>query len=105
MAAGDKPPCDFWGVSGTHTTALGVTMEQFARHLSGGSVGRNIIIDDTKLEGRFDIGLDYARDPLVLSDLPGILTALQEQLGLKLESREGPEPFVVVDRIERPTPD
>ena len=37
------------------------------------------------------------------SNAPRLLAALQEQLGLKLESQLAPEPVLVIDRIEPPT--
>jgi len=74
-----------------------------------------VVIDRTDLDGRFDVTLDFApeRAPLPAatdvappaSDKPSIFTALQEQLGLRLESGRGPVDVVVIDRIERPTED
>jgi len=46
-----------------------------------------------------------APTPPVDPDAPGFITALQEQLGLKLESARGPVEVMVIDRFERPTLD
>ena len=85
----------------------GRTMAQLAANLAG-RVNRTVI-DRTGLTGTYDIVLRWAPDNL--SAVGGdqkeasIFTALQEQLGLRLESQQGPVEFLIIDRIERPTPD
>ena len=66
-------------------------------------VGRRIV-DETGLAGEFDINLEWARGPNDTTR-PGVFTALQEQLGLRLESSRGPVNVLVIDSISRPTPD
>ena len=75
-----------------------------------GSLKRELnapVIDNTGLEGEFEILLRWNADNLpALSDpaLPStVFTALQEQLGLKLEPRREPLEVLVIDSIERPT--
>lgn len=63
------------------------------------------VIDKTGLNGVFDVKLEWAPDPANPGDRVAIFTALQEQLGLKLEPTRGPVDVVVVESIERPTPD
>jgi uncharacterized protein (TIGR03435 family) len=62
------------------------------------------VVNRTGLTGKFSIHLEYAPDPAV-DDAAGrsIFTALQEQLGLKLEPARGPREFLVIDRVERPS--
>ena len=93
------------------------TMALFTRFLSQ-RLGRTII-DKTNLTGRFDIQLQWTpgvgenpfdpggrtlpqRQP-DSADL-SIFTAIQHQLGLKLESTKGPVDFLVIDRVEQPSP-
>ena len=60
------------------------------------------VVDRTGLTGTFDIDLKWSATG---DDGPSIFTALQEQLGLKLEPSKGPFEVVVIDAIRRPTPD
>jgi uncharacterized protein (TIGR03435 family) len=64
------------------------------------------VVDQTGLTGAWDLDLRFNPD-LSLSDSrsPTIFTALQEQLGLKLESTRGSVEVLVIDAVERPTPD
>jgi uncharacterized protein (TIGR03435 family) len=100
--------------SGTHIssergtlTAKGVTMADLARTLtqeSGNELGRDVV-DKTDLPGRYDVELKWTPTDSDPSAEPGpsIFTAVQEQLGLRLESTKGPVEVLVVDRIEMPS--
>jgi len=64
------------------------------------SVVRTAIVDRTGLQGMFALDLEWPTDqPLAIS------TALQQQLGLKLEPERGPVDVVVIDHIEQPVED
>lgn len=65
------------------------------------------VVDRTGLTGTYDIELEWAPEatPEVASERPTIFTAVQEQLGLRLETSRGPVQMLVIDRAERPTPD
>ncbi len=65
---------------------------------------RTLILDKTDLEGLFRIDLQWTSDRIGASTTDGkasIYTAVQEQLGLKLEARRGPLDVLVVDFAER----
>jgi len=68
----------------------------------GNQLGR-IVWDKTGLRGVYDWTLDWDPDPTADSTLPSLLTALQEQLGLKLEPQKGPMETLVIDNVERPS--
>lgn len=65
------------------------------------------LLDKTNLPGLFDIRLHFIAEapgaPPSDSPVPNVFDALQEQLGLKLDSSKGPVEFLVIDRVERPT--
>jgi uncharacterized protein (TIGR03435 family) len=80
----------------------------------GGMTGRSVV-DRTGLSGAWDFSMTYAPDPgrgapppdapAADSNAPSLFTALQEQLGLKLESTKAPIEVVVIDSVERAVPD
>ncbi|MCU1233295.1 MAG: hypothetical protein JWP63_1262 [Candidatus Solibacter sp.] len=63
-------------------------------------VGRPVV-DRTGLTGLFEFRLDFSVTPN--DDRPNLLSALQEQLGLKLESSRGPVEIFVIDHLEKPS--
>ncbi|HEY6392831.1 MAG TPA: M56 and DUF3738 domain-containing protein, partial [Bryobacteraceae bacterium] len=79
-------------------------------------LGRTVL-DKTGLTGQYDIKLEFTPEdgpgrgpgdgaeaaPPPDATGPSIFTALQEQLGLKLESSKGPVEIIIIDRIEKPT--
>jgi len=93
-------------------SAGGTTFGQFANLMSG--VLRRTVVNKTALSGAFDFDLRWTPDqpvqkpgaldtPAVDPNGPSIFTAVQEQLGLKLESQKGPVDLLVIDRAERPS--
>ena len=85
----------------------GVTMAEFARDLSAlPEVGGRIVVDKANLKGKFDFTLQWTPDPTPTpdSEFPSLLTALREQLGLKLEMAKEPVDVIVIDSVELPTP-
>jgi uncharacterized protein (TIGR03435 family) len=115
---GDPMPC---GVRiGMGNMAVGgSTLAQFANSL-GMFTGR-VVQDRTGLPGTYDFTLTWTPDQMpqrppgaptdqpirangvdIDPNGPSLFTAVQEQLGLKLDSQKGPVPMLVIDRIEKP---
>jgi len=64
------------------------------------------VTDATGLTGSFEWRLTFKSRVQFIGDaVPSIYTAVQEQLGLKLEPRTGPVDVLVIDSVEMPTPD
>jgi uncharacterized protein (TIGR03435 family) len=81
-----------------------------------------VVVDRTGLKGNYDVLVEWTPDrrpfaaatdlppglpvpPPPLAGGPSIFTALQEQLGLKLQSERGPVEVLLIDRIEKPRED
>jgi uncharacterized protein (TIGR03435 family) len=88
-------------------SARAISFEQFAILLS--RTIRRPVVDRTNLTGPFDFDLMFLPEsptpsPVpVPADAPSIFTAVQEQLGLKLDPRRVPTDVIVIDNVERPT--
>jgi uncharacterized protein (TIGR03435 family) len=61
------------------------------------------VIDHTGIGGDFDVNLEWSPQQISETSGPSIFTALQEQLGLRLEAGRGPVEMIVVDSIEKPS--
>lgn len=66
---------------------------------------RRRVVDRTGLTGTFNFFLQYNRGQKLDSPHPSLFTALEEQLGLRLESAKGPVEFIVIEKASQPTPD
>jgi bla regulator protein BlaR1 len=124
MQPGMRPECGMMNGPGKMMGG-GTTMAQLANSLSQ-FAGRTVI-DRTGLSGTFDFELEFTPDPGLRGRGPGgglppappapgservvdpagtsIFTAVQEQLGLKLDSQRGPVPVLVIDSVSQPTED
>ncbi len=115
---GEAPRCGV-GLGPGSLAMGGQPMTAVAAQLSR-LVGR-IVVDKTGLSGEYNLTLTYAPDPGLLGrgdlpplvngappsfpDRPSIFAAVEEQLGLKLESTKGPVDVLVIDKAEKPTQD
>ena len=93
---------------GNTLTAGGYPMSEFQRFLTGRT--QRPVIDRSGLAGAWDFELTFAPPDVTAEaaaerNIPSLFTALQEQLGLKLDATRGPAEVLVIDRVERPTPD
>jgi uncharacterized protein (TIGR03435 family) len=101
-------------------TAGGQPIEQLARMLAP-QLGRPVY-DKTGLNGAYDFELVFMPEggrgmpigppppgapplPPIDPDAPSLFTAIQEQLGLKLEAGRGPVDVIVIDSVQPPTED
>jgi len=88
-------------------SARAISFEQFATLLS--RTIRRPVVDRTNLTGAYDFDLTFAPEsptpsPIpVPADAPSIFTAVQEQLGLKLDPQRVPTDVIVIESVERPT--
>jgi uncharacterized protein (TIGR03435 family) len=87
-----------------HVTTGKATMERLAKILS--SYAGRPVKDDTGLMGSYQINLEWTPDsvaPDSAAEAPLLVTAVQEQLGLRLEPRKAPMEVLVIDHAEKPS--
>jgi uncharacterized protein (TIGR03435 family) len=98
------------GTPSMQLRGYGVTVSMLARSLA--STVYQQVEDDTGIVGSYDVSMDYAPynendndllTPKPDTGVPSLFTAMQEQLGLKLEARKGPIEVFVIDRAEKPS--
>jgi uncharacterized protein (TIGR03435 family) len=93
-----------FGVGRTHFDSQGLGTTSIAEELS--KITGRVVVDKTGLTGRYDFKLLWTADdaPATDGDPPTLFTAIQEQLGLKLESAKEPVPVLVIDHVDQPSP-
>jgi len=93
-----------------HLTAQTISMPDLEVILT--QITGRTVLDKTGLKGNYDVTLNWAPvdgQPTLLNGVPqeetrpSIFTALQEQLGLKLDSQKAPVEVLVIDHVERPS--
>jgi uncharacterized protein (TIGR03435 family) len=109
------------GVPNLGFKGLGALLARNATMMDFAELLRNVldrpVVDQTGLTGRFDFALNWAPDETQFSGLgvkvappadndarPNLFTAMQEQLGLKLESTKAPVDVIAIDHVEKPSP-
>jgi uncharacterized protein (TIGR03435 family) len=118
---GEPMPCGMMRMGPGNLAAGGTPIAQLANTLS--PFVNRVVVDKTGLTGPYEMDLQWTPEqmpqggpggggpppgvvlPPIDPNGPSIFTAVQEQLGLKLESTKGPIDVLVIDRVERPTED
>jgi uncharacterized protein (TIGR03435 family) len=111
---GQKPTCGVWGgANGPNWVSVAgeATLAQLTQHLRGHLVGIGVT-DKTGITDKFNWDLEYvvdgnaanAPDASGVARAPTIFDALEQQLGLRLEPVQVPRTYLVIDAIERPSP-
>jgi len=119
LAPGQKPPliCNGAMVQNGKLNFLAMSIPDFCQNLTWNALDRPAI-DKTGIAGRFNFRIEFAPDDVTPGFRssgvdpaaappdpagPSIFTALQQELGLKLERATGPVEFLVIDHVERPS--
>jgi uncharacterized protein (TIGR03435 family) len=119
LQPGERPMCGMRIGPGSFSAGA-MPLSQVASSLS--PLVQRIVVDKTGLAGNYDIDVTYTPDqmpqgpggppppgapalPPIDPNGPSIFTALQEQLGLKLDSQRGPVDVFVIDGVEHPSED
>jgi uncharacterized protein (TIGR03435 family) len=81
----------------------GTSMAQLAVMLAGTVEVENQVIDATGLEGYYQFAIEWAPGPAIpdANPRPSLFTALQEQLGLRLEAGKGDVDVLVIDSVQK----
>ncbi len=107
-------PPSFLGRPDLKMNGRNLTMANFAQLLQSGIMDRPVV-DHTGLRGKYDFEIRWTPDqsefggrfPVKADSAdapPGLFTAIQEQLGLKLSAEKTSVKVMVIDRVEQPSP-
>jgi uncharacterized protein (TIGR03435 family) len=112
--SGERPACGFMPSGAGRIVGTGLDMATLVGSLAPSQ--RMPIVDQTGLQGRYDIDVTYTPEPFSAAALaqrgggapppgvdpngPSLFTALEDQLGLRLQPKKMPVPVVVIDHIE-----
>ena len=88
--------------AGGRIRGICTALPELAASLFG--VVNRMVFDRSGLTGAFDFELQWTSEATQLTDAPSLFTAIQEQLGLRLESSRGPVEMLVIETVERPSP-
>lgn len=118
----EKSTADPKGLPGLFFSKPGIlhvrnaTMEEFSRVMQSGALDRPVV-DKTGLDGKYDFTLKWTPDESQFQEMgfkitppadpanapPGLFTAIQQELGLKLDATKAPVDVLVIDHVEKPS--